>query len=172
MIRLLTLLAAALLATGALAQGPAPAAPDAKLHPQLAAMRSWLEGGSAEARQCALRGGLFLEADRFFRETKSEERVVDAMMQSAAKLNNAERDRIRGIATQVASMASALNMFDPDTAAVAFAQMCMSRAQRPGFEPPPQAIRAQLEGASQCQAKHAVQTLDRKECVANAFRLP
>jgi hypothetical protein len=168
---ILASLAALALAHAAGAQPTPPATPDAATHPQLAAMKAWLDDRSPEARQCALRGGLFLDADRHFRDTRSEERALDALMKQAAQLNPAERDRMRTIGTQVVSMAAALSMFDADTAAVAFAQMCMTRAQRPGFEPPPGVIRAQLERATQCQAQHAVQTLDRKECVARAFRL-
>lgn len=168
-----TLLVATLAFAGALhAQAPPPATPDAKTHPQLAALKTWLEARSPEARQCALRGGLFLDADRHYRETKSEARAVEAIVQSGgSKLNAAEKERMREIATQVVSLAAALTPFDTDTAGVAFAQMCMSRAQRPGAEPPPATVRAQLEGALDCQRKHVGGSLDRKECVAAMFRL-
>jgi hypothetical protein len=167
-------LAATLALAGALhAQAPLPATPDAKAHPQLAQLKTWLEARSPEARQCALRGGLFLEADRQYRETKSEARAVEAIVQSGgSRLNAAERERMHTIATQVVSLAAALTAFDTDTAGVAFAQMCMSRAQKPGVEPPPAMVRAQLEGALDCQRKHAAGSLDRKECVAAMFRLP
>ena len=152
---------------------PLPATPDAKTHPHLAALKTWLEARSPEARQCALRGGLFLDADRHYRETKSEARAVEAILQSGAgKLTAAERERMQTIATQVVSLAAALSAFDTDTAGVAFAQMCMVRAQRPGIEPPPAMVRAQLEGALDCQRKHGAGSLDRKECVASMFRLP
>jgi hypothetical protein len=174
MIRMLPVIAAVLFAAAAHAQAPAPlvAPPDASVHPQLAALKSWLETRSPEAQQCALKGGLFLDADRHYRATKSEGRAVDALMQgSAGKLAGAERDRLQVVAVQVVSLAAALSTFDTDAASIAFVQMCMSRAQRPGFEPAPSAIRGQLEGASQCQAQHRAQSLDRKECVARAFRL-
>jgi hypothetical protein len=171
MIRTPPVIAAVLLAAAVHAQPqPLVAAPDASVHPRLAALKSWLEARSPEAQQCALKGGLFLDADRHYRATKSESRAVDALMQSSAgRLAGNERDRLQVIAVQVVSLAAALSTFDTDTASIAFVQMCMSRAQRPGFEPPPAAIRGQLDGASQCQAQHRAQSLDRKECVAKAF---
>jgi hypothetical protein len=162
-------------ATAALGQvppKPLPGTPDPSRYPQLAAMKTWLDARSPEAQQCVQKGGLFLDADRLYRETKSEPTSVETIMQrSGDKFDPVQRDRLRVIVTQTVSLASALNTFDADTAAVAYTQMCMSRAQKPGAEPPPAMIRQQLERAQDCQRAHAANSLDRKECVASAFRL-
>lgn len=153
-------------------QPPAGALDEAR-YPQLASMKQWLEAGSPPARQCALTGGLYLDADRVYRQTSSEPQTVSALMSANSdKLNAAERDRLLTIVSNVASMAAALNDLDSDSAAIAFSRMCMSRAQRPGAEPPPAMIRAQFDAALRCQREHAAGGLDRKDCVAKAFHTP
>lgn len=152
---------------------PLTAGLDEARYPELAAMKQWIEAGSQPARQCALTGGLYLDADRVYRTTRSEPQTVSVVMRANAdKLNAAERDRLATIVSNVASMAAALNDLDADSAAIAFSRMCMSRAQRPGAEPPPALIRAQFEAALRCQREHAAGGLDRKDCVARAFDTP
>ena len=169
-------LALALLALTAHAQvppRPLAASPDDKAFPELASMKRFLETGSPQARHCALTGGLYLDADRSYRETRSEAKTVEAVMRpNAEKLNAAERDRLRSIVVNVTSLAVALNELDADSAAVAFSQMCIGRARRPGVEPAPDTIRFQFERSYDCQRRFAANTLERKECVAQAFRMP
>jgi hypothetical protein len=152
---------------------PLPPTPDAKAYPQLAAMKSWLEAGSPQARQCALTGGLYLDADRHYRANRSESETIEAVMRpNADKLTGDQRERLRGIVTNVATMAAALVDLAPDSAAIAFSQMCIGRAQRPGYAPAPGTIRAQFSLALQCEREHSAGSLERKECVAAAFRAP
>lgn len=150
-----------------------PTTPDAKAYPQLAAMREWLGAGSPQARQCALSGGLFLEANDLYRQTRSEERTADTLTRKhAASLGDHERERLAAIVTHVTSLAAAFADLDAESAAIAFSRMCMDRAQKPGVVPAPDTLRAQFAAAHQCQRSHGAGSLDRKECVANAFRIP
>ncbi|HVE48650.1 MAG TPA: hypothetical protein VNG69_03405 [Casimicrobiaceae bacterium] len=173
---LFSLLVSACLACAANAQVPAQPLTggfDESRYPQLASMKQWLEAGSQSARQCALTGGLYLDADRVYRQTRSEPQTVSAVMSANAdKLNAAERERLATIVSNVAAMAAALNDLDADSAAIAFSRMCMSRAQRPGAEPPPATIRAQFDAALRCEREYAAGGLDRKDCVARAFHTP
>lgn len=164
---------AVLIASAGATGAQPPPAVDTKTHPQLAAMRAWLESGAPGARHCAMSGGLFLEAVDLHRGTQSEPATVDAMMRAHGdKLSAPEQERLRGVVVNVVSLATALSSFDRDSAAVAYTQMCVARAQRPDRQPGPDAIRAQLESAQRCEQRHAAGSLDRKECVAAAFRLP
>jgi len=152
---------------------PLASSPDEKTYPELAAMKRWLEAGSPPARHCALTGGLYLDADRSYRQTRSEAQTIDEVMRpNADKLNTAERDRLRSIVVNVTSLAVALSDLEPDSAAIAFSQMCIGRARRPGVEPAPDTIRAQFDRSFDCQRRYGANSLDRKECVAQAFRMP
>lgn len=167
------LLIAAVLPTAAAAQPKAPAAAprvDAKLHPELAALQAWLEGGSDAARQCALSGGLFQDANGLYRQTRSEPDTVAAMMRAhGASLAPADRTRLQSIVETVTAMAAGLSELDHDSAALAYARMCMSRAQAPGTAPSGAAVGRQYESALACGRKARAGSLERKECVAAAF---
>jgi hypothetical protein len=167
-------MALAMLAGSAFAQvAEPPPRVDPKTHPQLAAMRSWLQSGVPEARYCALSGGLFIEAVDLYRGTKSEVATVDAMMRvHGDKVSGAERERLRSMINGVVLLASGLARFDRDSAAVAFTQICINRAQRPGQPTEPAVMKAQLDAAYACEQRLAAGSLDRKECVAVALRLP
>lgn len=150
-----------------------PPSPDAKAYPELAAMKQWLEAGSPQAQQCALSGGLFLDANALYRKSRSEERTVEAMMRAnAPKLARADQERLAAIVANVTSLAAALVDLDAESAAIAFARMCVGRAQKPGIVPAPDTIRAQFDQALRCQRQFGEGSLDRKECVASAFRTP
>jgi len=172
----ITLLAMATFALAAHAQvppKPLASSPDESAYPELFAMKRWLEAGSPQARHCALTGGLFLDADRSFRATRSESGTVETMMRAnGGKLDAAERERLRTILVNVTSMAVALGDLESESAAVAFSQMCIGRARRPGVEPAPGTIRRQFDLAFDCQRRFGAGSLDRKECVAQAFRMP
>ena len=81
MLRLAVVLFAALVT---IADAALPPAPDASRHPELAAMKRWLENGSTQARQCALSGGLFVEANEVYRLQRSEPKTLDMMMRKNA----------------------------------------------------------------------------------------
>ena len=175
MVRTFAALAAALFAAALPAQDAArtspPPPPDPKMYPALAEMRVWFASGSQAARHCALTGGLYMDADRHYRSTRSESAAADAVMRvNAERLNAAERERLRGIAANVAAMAAALDDLEADSAAIAFSQMCVMRARRPGAEPSAEAVGVQLQAAIACQRQHRAGGLERKECVAKAFR--
>jgi hypothetical protein len=156
----------------ALAHAQAPPQVNPKTHPHLAAMQAWLQNGSQEARYCALSGGLFLEAVDLYRSTQSETATNDAMMRAhGEKLAGPERDRLRTTVSSLVLLASGLSRFDRDSAAVAYTQLCIGRAQRPQQQAPQQVVSAQLQAAQRCEQRFAAGSLDRKECVAAAFRL-
>jgi len=175
------LFARALVAAAALATALAPAGAqtraasppprvNAKSHPELAALQVWLEGGSDAARQCALSGGLFQDANGLYRQTRSERETVAAMMRAHGEsLAPADRARLQPIVETVAAMAAGLVELDRDTAAIAYARMCMSRALEPAKAPTAAVLGKQYAGALACNGKGQVGSLDRKECVAAAF---
>ena len=143
---------------------------DAKAHPALAALQAWLEGGTDAARQCALSGGLFQDANGLYRQTRSEPETVAAMMRAHGDaLVAADRARLQAIVETVTAMAAGLGDLDRDSAAIAYARMCMSRAQDPGKAPTTAALGRQYEGAIACSRKGQAGSLARKECVAAAF---
>lgn len=154
-------------------QARAPTPPprvDAKAHPELASLQAWLEGGTDAARQCALSGGLFQEANGLYRQTRSEPETVAAMMRvHGDALAAADRKRLQVVVETVAAMAAGLVALDRDSAAIAYARMCMSRAQDPGKAPTGAALGRQYEGALACSRKGQAGSLERKECVAVAF---
>jgi len=173
-----TLLACAAVA---LAVGLAPAAAqtrasspppriDARTHPELAALQAWLEGGTDAARQCALSGGLFQDANGLYRRTRSEPETIAAMMRAHGDaLATADRARLQAIVETVTAMAAGLGDLDHDSAAIAYARMCMTRAQDPGKAPTSTALGRQYEAAIACSRKGQAGSLERKECVAAAF---
>ncbi len=168
-------------ASVALAVGLAPAAAqtrasspppriDAKQHPELATLQAWLEGGTDAARQCALSGGLFQDANGLYRQTRSEPKTVAAMMRAHGDaLAAADRARLQAIVETVTAMAAGLAELDRDSAAIAYARMCMGRAQDPGKAPTSTALGRQYEGALACSRRGQAGSLERKECVAAAF---
>ena len=157
-------------AGAALAQ--APPAPDMKRYPELAAMKRWLETGSEHARHCARSGGLFLEASQAYREQRSEPAAVDALMKRHGEtLDPVDRERLRATVTQMAGMAAGLSDLSGDSAPIAYSQLCIGRAQRPGVKVDSTTIKASFEAALRCEQAHAAGSLDRKECVAAAFRV-
>lgn len=148
-----------------------PPTPDAKLYPQLAAMKTWLENGSPPAKHCALSGGLFLEANQLYRESKSEPKTIDAMMRAYGdKFTGAERDRLRSIVVHVAGMAAGFADLHADSAPVAFSQLCIGRAQKGGVLKT-ETVQAQFASAQKCELAHSAGSLDRKECLAVAFKI-
>ena len=165
-----TVLLAFLLTPPALAQ--LPATPDASRYPQLAAMKNWLEGREPQSRHCALSGGLFAEASEIFRLNRSEPRTLDAMMKRHAEnLIPADRERLRNTLTHVTGMAAGLADLSPETAPIAYSQLCIGRAQQPKAELSSGAIQSKFDAALRCERTHAAGSLERKECVAVAFKL-
>jgi hypothetical protein len=81
----------------------------------------------------------------------------------------ADRARLQAIVETVTAMAAGLVELDRDSAAIAYARMCMSRAQDPGKAPTGTALGRQYEGALACSRKGQAGSLERKECVAVAF---
>jgi hypothetical protein len=143
---------------------------NAKAYPELAALQAWLEGGSDHARQCALSGGLFQDANGLYRQTRSEPQTVAAMMRAHGDaLPPNDRARLQAIVETVASMAAGLAELDADSASIAYARMCMSRAREPANPPTGAALGKQYESAIACGRKGAAGSLERKECVAAAF---
>lgn len=164
------LLLALLLSPSALAQ--LPATPDASRYPQLAAMKNWLESKAPQSRHCALSGGLFAEASEIFRLNRSEPQTLDAMMKRHAEnLIPADRERLRNTLAHVSGMAAGLADLSPETAPIAYSQLCIGRAQQPKAELSNNAIQARFDAALRCERAHAAGSLERKECVALAFKL-
>lgn len=163
-------IAAALPASAAAQTRAPPPRVSAKAHPELAALQAWLEGGSDAARQCALSGGLFQDANGLYRKTRSEAQTAAAMMRAHGDaLAPAERARLASIVETVTSMAAGLAELDRDSAAVAYARMCMGRALDPGKPPTSATLGRQYENAIACGRKAQAGSLERKECVAAAF---
>ena len=136
-------------------------------------MKRWLEAGSPHAKQCALSGGLFLDASALYRQSRSEEKTVEALLRAnAPKLDARERERLTTIVTNVTSLAATFVDLDEQSAAIAFSRMCMGRAQHPGIVPAPDTIRAQFDAAFRCQRRFGAGSLERKDCVAMAFGTP
>jgi hypothetical protein len=141
-------------------------------YPQLAAMKGWLESGAPQSRHCALSGGLFTEAQEIYRTSRSEPRTLDAMMkQHAENLNAADRDKLRNTLVHVTGMAAGLADLSVDTAPIAYLQLCIGRAKNPKAELSTPSIQVQFEAALRCERAHAAGSLERKECVAAAFKL-
>lgn len=152
-------------------QSPAAPALDAQRYPQLAAMKTWLEGGSPQARHCAVSGGLFAEASEFYRATRSEPQTVEEMTRRhAGQLDAADRKQLRETLVHVTGMAAGFAELDPATAPIAYSQLCIGRAQNPKAELSTAAIKLRFDAALKCQQAHA-DGLDRRECVAAAFRI-
>jgi len=170
---LAALVLAATLSDPAVAQARVPTPPprvDAKAHPELASLQGWLEGGTDAARQCALSGGLFQEANGLYRQTRSEPQTVAAMMRAHGEtLAPADRGRLQAVVETVTAMAAGLLELDRDSASIAYARMCMGRAQDPGKAPTGTALGKQYERALACNRKGQSGSLERKECVAVAF---
>ncbi len=149
-----------------------PPTPDVQRYPQLAAMKTWLESGTEAARHCARSGGLFAEASQRFRETRSESGTVDELLtRHGSTLSPVDRKRLRTTLGQVAGMAAGLADLQPDSASIAYAQLCIARAQRPKAVLSTETIKGKFEAALRCERAHAAGSLERKECVAVAFRL-
>ena len=149
-----------------------PPAPDASRYPHLAAMKAWLESGAEGSRHCALSGGLFAEASTVYRESRSESRALDTMMKRHADaLNPADRERLRNTLVHVTGMAAGFADLAPDSAPIAYAQLCIGRAREPRAALTNERIRTLFEAAMRCDTAHREGTLERKECVAAAFRI-
>jgi hypothetical protein len=135
-------------------------------------MKQWLEGGSQPAQHCARSGGLFSEASEAYRTLRSESGAIATLMQRhGEKLDATSRERLRETATQMAAMAAGLADLAADDAPIAYTQLCIGRAQRPNAKLDNAAIKTSFEAAMRCERSHAPGTLDRKECVATAFRV-
>jgi hypothetical protein len=93
------------------------------------------------------------------------------MQRHGDKLDATSRERLRETATQMAAMAAGLADLAADDAPIAYTQLCIGRAQRPNAKLDNAAIKTSFEAAMRCERSHAPGTLDRKECVATAFRV-
>lgn len=166
------IVATACFANACLAQmTPAPA-PDDKRYPQLAAMKTWLESGVPEARHCAVSAGLFAEASEFYRATRSEPRTLEELRRRhEGSLPARDRPQLVSSLTHIAGAAAGFAALAEDTATIAYSQLCIGRARNPKAELGAAAIQARFDAALKCERSHASGTLDRKECVAAAFRL-
>ncbi len=135
-------------------------------------MQSWFQSGAAQTRHCALSGGLFTEASDIYRLNRSEALTLEAMMKRHAEtLNPSDREKLRGTLTHVTGMAAGLADLSADTAPIAYSQLCIGRAQKPKAELSPSAIQPRFDAALRCERAHAAGSLERKECVAAAFKL-
>jgi hypothetical protein len=149
-----------------------PPTPDAQRYPQLNAMKTWLESNAAQSRHCALSGGLFAEASDIYRQNRSEAGTLDAMIKRhAEKLGASDREKLRNTLTHVTGMAAGLAGLSAESAPIAYSQLCIGRAQQPKTELSPGAIQTRFDAALRCEGAHAAGSLDRKECVAAAFKL-
>jgi hypothetical protein len=68
-------------------------------------------------------------------------------------------------------MASGLADLHQDSASLAYLQMCIGRMQKPKAELTAPIIQAKFDAALSCERTHPVGSLERKECVAAAFKL-
>ena len=93
------------------------------------------------------------------------------MKRHGESLGAADRERLRTTLTQIAGMAAGLADLSLDSAAIAYAQLCIGRAQNPKASLENAAILANFQAAQRCEQAHAEGSLDRKECVAVAFRV-
>ena len=149
-----------------------PATPDASRYPQLAAMKRWLESGADQSRHCALSAGLFAEASDIFRLVRSEPRTLDMMTKRHTEnLGAADRAKLRNTLEHVTGMAAGLADLAAETAPIAYSQLCIGRAKKPQAELSTSAIKAHFEAALRCERAHPAGSLERKECVAVAFRI-
>lgn len=166
--RLLVLLAAPAIAFAT----TLPATPDAGRYPTLVAMKAWLESGGPEPRHCALSAGLFAEASEVYRRNRSEPQTLDALMKRhAGSLPTADRERLRSTLMHVTSLAAALATLDADNAPIAYSQLCIGRAQQPKATLSNDRIKVQFDAAVRCGATGTPGSLERKECVAAAFKV-
>ena len=155
---------------GAVAQ--LPPTPDERRYPQLVAMKAWLENGSPEAQHCAVSAGLFAEASEFYRTTRSEPQTLDEMTRRHEQSVPArDRAQLRSTLGHVVGMAAGFAALGHDTAPIAYSQLCIGRARNPKAELAPAMVQARFNAALKCEHAHAAGSLDRKECVAAAFRL-
>ena len=164
----------ATLAVMALADGHAqlPPTPDDKRYPELVAMKKWLESGMPQARHCAVSAGLFSEASEFYRATRSEPATLEELRRRhEATIPARDRTQLQSTLGHVVGMAAGFAALGEDSATIAYSQLCIGRAKNPKAELAPSAIQARFNGAAKCEAAHPAGSLDRKECVAVAFRL-
>jgi hypothetical protein len=169
--RLLLLVLVSLYGASAVA-AELPPMPDEARYPQLVAMKKWLESGAEGSRHCALSGGLFAEASSLYRLNRSEPQTLESMMKRhASSLGAADRERLRTTMAHVAGMAAGFADLGEDSAQIAYAQLCIGRARQPSAVLSNERIRGQFEAALRCERANKEGTLERKECVAGAFRL-
>lgn len=149
-----------------------PPTPDVKRYPELAAMKGWLEGGLPQARHCAVSAGLFSEASEFYRVTRSEPQTIEELRRRhEPTVPVRDRAQLQSTLGHVVGRAVGFATLAEDTATIAYSQLCIGRAKNPKAELAPAAIQARFNAAAKCEAAHAAGSLDRKECVAVAFRL-
>ena len=167
--------AVALVLAGILAEGvdaQLPPTPDDKRYPQLAAMKSWLESGLQEAKHCAVSAGLFAEASEFYRATRSEPQTLDEMRRRHEQsLPAKDRPQLQSTLGHVVGMAAGFAPLGADTAPIAYLQLCIGRAKNPKAELGNAGVQTRFNAALKCEQSHAAGSLERKECVAAAFRL-
>ena len=153
------------------AQTPSPAV-DVQRYPQLAAMKTWLENGTTQARHCAVSAGLFAEASDFYRATRSEPQTLEEMTRRhAGQLSARDQQQLKETLTHVVGMAAGFAQLDAETAPIAYSQLCIGRAKNPKAELSAAAIKTRFDAALRCPRADAPGSLERKECVAAAFRL-
>jgi len=149
-----------------------PATPDDKRFPELVAMKSWLESGVPQARHCAVSAGLFAEASEFYRATRSEPQTLEELRRRhEPSLPARDRAQLQSTLGHVVGMAAGFATLAEDIAPIAYSQLCVGRAKNPKAELAPAAIQSRFNAAAKCEAAHAAGSLERKECVAVAFRL-
>jgi hypothetical protein len=167
------------IATGALvalllgeAAAQLPPMPDDKRYPELVAMKTWLESGIPQARHCAVSAGLFSEASEFYRATRSEPQTLEELRRRHEPTVPArDRAQLQSTLGHVVGMAAGFATLAEDIAPIAYSQLCIGRAKNPKAELAPAAIQARFNATAKCEVAHAAGSLDRKECVAVAFRL-
>jgi hypothetical protein len=82
-----------------------------------------------------------------------------------------DRAQLQSTLGHVVGMAAGFATLAEDIAPIAYSQLCIGRAKNPKTELAPAAIQSRFNAAAKCEAAHAAGSLDRKECVAVAFRL-
>ena len=149
-----------------------PPMPDENRHRELVVMKKWLESGMPQARHCAVSAGLFAEASEFYRATRSEPATIEELRRRhESTLSGRDRAQLPTTLGHVVGMAAGFATLGEDVAPIAYLQLCIGRARNPKAELAPAAIQARFNAAAKCEAAHAAGSLDRKECVAVAFRL-
>jgi len=160
----------ALLIAAAMA-GPVGAADvaDVRNYPNLAAMKKFLDNGTPAARQCALMGGLFVEANELIRKNNSEGETAQSLMRThQGNADAAQRARLAELASAVSSTANIFQPLDSDSAIVAFTQLCVNKGGNAKTEIGN--LEPVFEKAVKCEGAHPADSLARKDCVAGAFR--